>query len=310
VAYFYSSITILIFLDFGKDRVNPEAIKLVPNDSKTLRWTISAIIFSATVPCFLASCMIVLELDPFSFILRHIKHPSLNNILVLTIKCFLCYYISHIGWYGILSVLLIILIQLHYGYFVISKCLNLAKDLIVTQMEDRNKKKTIKLNTQQFRKQVVIIREVLYAIKCVRLVLPLVDDALYLILPFLFLFGEIIFVSCNYATLKMYHSIPMPFFLTLPSLSFVIILLVQILFPFAASVFENSRKSLAFLKALKVVGTNKMWRRVIRATRLPRFNIGSMFYAKRSTKTTYFECWFNHTINALIFNDLKISLNC
>jgi len=136
--------------------------------------------------------------------------------------------------------------------------------------------------------------------KLIRLILPLVDEALFLILPFLFLLGEIIFVSCNYATIKMYDSIPMPFFLGLPSLSCLLLLLWQIIFPFAVSVFENSKRSLELLKSLKIVATDKIWIRSIKATRPPRFNIGSMFYTKRSTKTTCFQCWLNDTVNALI----------
>jgi len=101
----------------------------------------------------------------------------------------------------------------------------------------------------------------------------------------------------------MYDSIPMPFFLTLPSLSCVLIVLLQATFPLAASVFENSNESLLLLKSLKLVGTDKIWIRRIKAMRPPRFNFGSLFYAKRSTKTTYFKCWLNDTINALMISE-------
>jgi len=98
----------------------------------------------------------------------------------------------------------------------------------------------------------------------------------------------------------MYHLIPMPFFLGLPCAAIVVLFFVQILFPYAASVYENSSKSLYLLKSLKAIGTDKFWIRSIRATRPPRFNVGSMFYTKRSTKTTCFSCWISDTINAII----------
>jgi len=125
-----------------------------------------------------------------------------------------------------------------------------------------------------------IVRKVLYAIKLVRLILPLVVEAFYLILPFLLLFGEVIFVSCNYATVKMYVSVPMPFFLIVPNLSCFVILIVLVLFPSSVSVFENSTEPLTLTKLLKTVGTDKTWIQVVRATRPPRFNFGSMFCAK------------------------------
>jgi len=284
------------------DRKDPGAIKLQRADSNLLVLLILAILFSVTVPYFLATCMLLLEIDPVSlFMLRNFGSYSRNNLLILAIKCLPFYYISHLGWFGIFSVLLIILIQLHYGCFVINKGLQLVKDLSQNLIQATNcKRKRVDVSYDLYKKQVAVIREVLYTIKLMRLILPLVDEALFIILPFLLLFGEMIFVSCNYATIKMYDSIPMPFFLTVPTLSFLFVVIVQALFPPAASVFENSTKSLLLLKSLKIVGTDKSWIRVIRATRPPRFNFGSMFHAKRSTKTTYFECCFNHTINAII----------
>jgi len=80
----------------------------------------------------------------------------------------------------------------------------------------------------------------------------------------------------------------MTYFLTLPSVAVVVLFFVQILFPYASSVYENSRKSLYLLKSLKAIATDKFWIRSFRATRPPRFNIGSMFYTKRSTKSTCF----------------------
>jgi len=216
----------------------------------------------------------------------------------------LCYYISHIGWYGIFSVLLVMLIQLHYVHYLISKGFKLATDLSRPKtLPDETKKKINRSSCEAYNRQAVAItREVLCTIKLIRLFLPLLDDAFYVIFSFLLFFGDIIFVSCNYATIKLYDSIPMPFFLTLPGLSCVLIIWLQATFPLAASVFENSKESLLLLKSVKIVGTDRVLIRTIRAVRPPRFNFGSMFYAKRSTKTTYFECWLNDTINALIFS--------
>jgi len=256
---------------------------------------------SVIFPHFLAIFMTILEVDPFSCILRHIKSDSPNNILLFASKsCLLCY-LSHIGWFGICSVCVIIVIQLHYGCFLISKGLHLVSELSKTLIGNRKKEKNrLKVCYNQYKKQMRIIREVLFIIKLTRLMLPLVNEALYLILPFLLLFGEVILVSCNYITIKMNDSIPILFSMSVACLSGFVLVMVQVLFPAAANFFENSKKSLALLKSLKIVATDKAWIRSIKATQPPRFNFGSMFYAKRSTKATYFECCLNHTINAIL----------
>jgi len=121
-----------------------------------------------------------------------------------------------------------------------------------------------------------VVQDRLYLMKLTRLLLTLTHEAMHFIIPFMFLFGEIIFVSCNYATIQIYDSIPMPLFLTLPSLAILVFLLLQILFPYASNVFENSIKCLALLNWLRVNATDKLWIRTIRATRPPRFNVGSV----------------------------------
>jgi len=234
--------------------------------------------------------------------LSDIFDPPPNNAFTFIFKCLLLCYASHIGWYGILSVLVTCLIQLHYAYSVLRKCVEFTIDLFHEQtLGKTNRKKTsVKCSYKMLTKQVRVIREVLCTMRLTILALALADEAFYIILPFMFLFGEIIFICCSYATIKMYHLIPMPFFLSAPCAAIVVLFFAQILFPYAASVYENSSKSLYLLKSFKAIATDKLWVRRIRATRAPRFNVGSMFYAKRSTKSTCFSCWISDTINAII----------
>jgi len=282
------------------DRNNRGLVKLGPQDLKILLWTILTIVTSATIPLFLGISLIILQVDPFSFILRHFDSDSPNSILLFVTKSFLLCYISHIGWFALCSVLVIIVIQLHYGCFLINKSLCLVKEMSKSVIENETKKNQTKVSLHALKKQARVIPEVLLIMKLTRLILPLVDEGLFLILPFLLVFGEVILVSCNYATIKMYDSIPMPFFISVPCLSGFVVVMVQVLFPPAAMFFENSKESLALLQSLKIVATDKICIRTIKATRPPRFNFGSMFYAKRSTKTTYFESCLNDTINAVL----------
>jgi len=282
------------------DRHGRDVIKLQPQDSRFLKWTILLSLGSVFIPWLLAICLVLFELDPYSFVLHDIYPHLPNSTFVFLIKCITMCYASHIGWFGLFSVLVIALIQLHHAFCIITKCLGVAIELTQVQILSKKKKRRIVYSYKTYTRQVRVIREILYIIKAIRLTLTLADEAFCIIIPFLFLFGEIIFISCSYATIKMYDSIPIPFFLTLSCAAIVEFLFVQILFPYASSVYENSNKSLSLLKSLKAIATDKLWIRTIRATRPPRFNVGSMFYAKRSTKLTCFSCWLNDTINALI----------
>jgi len=123
-----------VFFPLLLDRQDPGVIKLQRVDLNLLYWWILAILFSETVPYFLASFMLLLEIDPVSlFLLRYFSSYSRNNLLILAIKCLPFFYASHVGWFGIFSILLIMLIQLHYGCSVINKGLQLVKDLSQNQ---------------------------------------------------------------------------------------------------------------------------------------------------------------------------------
>jgi len=76
------------------------------------------------------------------------------------------------------NVLLIILIS-YIINFLISKGLGLATNLSRTIIQDKSKKKGIRLNYQQYRKQVAKTQKVLYTIQIVRPDLPLLEEALF-----------------------------------------------------------------------------------------------------------------------------------
>jgi len=163
---------------------------------------------SVFLPSLLAiSGTLFFELDPYSFILRDIFHHPPNNALILIVKCLPLCYASHIGWFGLLSVMVTALIQLHYAFSMIKKCLALVIELTEEQLLRKNRKKRISIMYNTHKRQLRVIQEVLFIIKVTRLGLALADEAFYLISPFLLLFGEIIFISCSYATIKMYGSI-------------------------------------------------------------------------------------------------------
>jgi len=104
------------------DRHGPAIIKLQPRDSRFLSWIVLISLGSVFLPSLLViSGTLFFELDPYSFILRDIFHHPPNNALIFLIKCLPLCYASHIGWFGLLSVMVTALIQLHYAFSMIKK---------------------------------------------------------------------------------------------------------------------------------------------------------------------------------------------
>jgi len=165
--------------------------------------------------------------------LRDSFDPPPNHAFIFIFKYFLLCNASHIGWFGLFSVMVTTLIQLHYAFSMIIKGLGLAIELSREQTLYHKKKKMVIYSYKSYKSQVRVTREVLYVVKVLRIMLRITDEAFYIIIPFMFLFGEIIFISCCYATIKMYDYIPMPFFLTLSCGAIFAFIFMQILFPFA-----------------------------------------------------------------------------
>jgi hypothetical protein len=148
------------------------------------------------------------------------------------------------------------------------------------------------------RRQNVTIGSIVMIHRQVRGVLDLVNDSCIYLIPSLLLFGQIILVLTNYATIKMHDSIPMPFYLVMPFLSVFVIAIIATLFPAASDVHEGS---LEFLRSVHlIVGRSKYWRKVWRAEQPLRFNVGPFFIIKRSTKTTFFYQCIDFTVTALM----------
>jgi len=94
----------------------------------------------------------------------------------------------HIGWFGLFSTVVTILIQLHYGFCVVNKGLGMVTELARGQLLNNKRKKRLNCTYKKYQRQVRVIREVLYIIKLMRLPLPIVDKAACLIIPFWLLF--------------------------------------------------------------------------------------------------------------------------
>jgi len=111
-------------------------------------------------------------------------------------------------------------------------------------------------------------------------------DVFYVELPPMLLLGSIVLIFANFATITMRSKIPMPYFLSMPFVSFLCVCGIKILFPPASQVHEDSQR---FLKQIKIlVYKQKHLRRLVESQRSLRIKFGQLFLAKKSTQTTYF----------------------
>jgi len=124
-----------------------------------------------------------------------------------------------------------------------------------------------------------------------------VEDALNLLAPFGSLLMEFLVVACNLASIKVSKAVPISLGIFLP-LSAIVVAIGFIIFQVAATLYENSvtiREKLQF-----IVGTNAVWKRVVRSRKAFRVKIGTVCYVKRSTKTSFFYHCIDDTINAAL----------
>jgi len=124
------------------------------------------------------------------------------------------------------------------------------------------------------------------------------NQTYFYFLPACLLFGGLILVSANYATIRMFKVIEMPVYLGMPILSLLVIVIIQLLFPHASNIFETSCELIQKLRLLMYA--NKFWSRRCKAERPLQFNFGSLFMAKKSTQMSFMLCLFDRTIDVLM----------
>jgi hypothetical protein len=262
-----------------------------------------AILFSIQLPFSFAIMLCYLNADPFSFIL-----PNSHNLIVILIsfvfRIFFLILTCYSVWYPVARVLLFSIIFLK---MLKKTCCCLLK-WTELQLTDNHKPRNmhtaggnnIKPQTQTSQRlpRKVPIRSIFLMHIRTRKLVESASEAYYYLFPSMLLFGLTIFVLTNYATIKMHSTIPMPFYLLMPTLSIFAVIMISILFPNASHVHESS---LEFLRSINlIVGGSKYWRKVWRAQRPLSIFAGPFFPAKRSTKTTFFYQCIDFTVNGLM----------
>jgi len=123
------------------------------------------------------------------------------------------------------------------------------------------------------------------------------------IAPILVLSAQVILVGCNYATIRLHSVIPMPYFLSIPFCSVIIMAFYFLLMPPASDIHE---KSIAFLKQMRIIcGDNKYLLRKVKSQRACRINIGQICMIKRSTLTKFIDCTIDLSINSILLGTIR-----
>jgi len=119
------------------------------------------------------------------------------------------------------------------------------------------------------------------------------------IAPLAIFLAELIVVACNVTCLRIWKSLPMAVLIFLP-LSLIATALAFILLYATGSFYENSVLLKRNLRA--ITDYDKYWSRVVKSRRCFRFQIGDVCFAKKSTKTSFFDHCIYDTVNtALLF---------
>jgi hypothetical protein len=143
----------------------------------------------------------------------------------------------------------------------------------------------------------------------IQLIILIASDIIGGVVVGLMLIGFVVGVALNFVSLKMYHAIPMPFYLYFPSVAILILITTEILLKMAVDININSKKMVR--RKWKQVVVNQHDRkyvgRKIRATRVLRLDgwlLGYKIYeCTQSTRVSYYEAILIYTINALLSID-------
>jgi len=232
---------------------------------------------SIVIPILLIAAAIYLQLDPYYFLSE--MSPAFSSILLLG-RLVAFEFAAYFGWYMLALFFSTFVILLAIGHSTIEQSLLAVKHI-------ERYFSGVEAFYQQRYKVYMEIKCVIAFQRKFRLTQCVLDEAYYLVLPFLLGFGEAIFILSSYASIKMHSVIEMPFFLVMPILFVFVVLIIIGLFTPAAQMYEMSNKCLTDRNRLRFVQLNPLLKKQVRAEKPYRVNFGSMFCAKKSTVTLF-----------------------
>jgi hypothetical protein len=245
---------------------------------------------TVSLPFCFTAILISANLDPLWFIIPESELVIINGVVFL-FRYIVSLLIFYSCWLNVIMLYLATIMNIS-TITDISKCLKMLLDSLLShsQLEIKGK---IKL--------VLLERKVLSIQRQSRLITEMANRTYYFFLPSAVLLGELILVITSYATIRMRPFIPMPFYLSIPLLCVCDVVFGIVFFPKASNVYDSS---VGFLNSIRFVlgrrSNNKYSRKVWIAEKPLCIRFGPLFFAKRSTKTTFFQSCMDFTVNALL----------
>jgi hypothetical protein len=257
---------------------------------KSSVWFIKCVMASAVIPCLLVWTVTFVGLDPIKFLLpSHLNHVLILKIVHVLLRLVLFTFAGYIGWLTLAIIFIVVIVTV--------QSISVAMQyLLLRTRRLRNISRHV-----NFRARLGMFMEIQRLIRIHRQIRILIisgNDTFYYLFPILLLSGMLILIASNYGTIKMHDTIVMPFYLVMPMLSFFVVVIIFALFPKASSMHEESSEFLR--RTVQIVMRDKETIRVLKSERRLRWCVGPLFYAKRSTKSNYFFCCIDYTVNALL----------
>lgn len=238
---------------------------------------LASVVTLSILPSPMAYCL--MKLDPLNHIILYcvkVYFPNYDpSIFVLALVTFVGYVVSQIIVFEIFRSLILVLAILSVGCRVWLEYFRRLKLL--------DSRQTFIWN--------LIKIKVIYAS-----ISGIVESAI----AFLMTFGVIVSVISNVCSLKLYSVIPLAFYVWIPVISVVTIIIIVNLIPAAVNIHESSKKGIS----LKKKDAGSYWKRKLGAQRPFVLCTGVLDYRffemKQSTKLVYYFALLENTVNVLI----------
>jgi hypothetical protein len=134
----------------------------------------------------------------------------------------------------------------------------------------------------------------------INILVQIVCDAYYFLLPSIVLLGFGMLVVCNYGVIRLTdNNVPPPVYVIMPALSFFVSGVIMAFFGPAALVHEDSKELLEQLKQIK---RGKYWKKVIKSQRTIRIYFASLFYASVITESMFYWKVVECTITSILIS--------
>jgi hypothetical protein len=257
--------------------------------SKTAELAIWIILVSISLPLTLAVILVFVNLDSLSYILPRTENNLINTAFVL-LRLANASLATYVGWLNLATYFIFTIIQMR-----ILSAVNSVFAIWVDHRAGLVRKQDRKVHCNI---KSASLKTVFLAHRQTRIFLLVLNEAHYFSLPILLQFGQCILVLSSYATIKLSDRIPMPFYLCMPFLALYVIVIIMSLFPYAANIYEESSRFLRLAQGS--IKLSRYWRKSWRSETALRVQFGQFFYAKRKTKTTFFSCCLNLTLDSIL----------